>query len=444
MLVKKKHVLAVLTLFAMTVAVLFGCSTVLGRDQGTVITKVITRQLPAVTGKTPLHIKIKPAINGNLLQWESVEDANVYCVYRKTGTEAPWELLCRTPETSFLDETQQKGFTYYYAIEAYHEEEETDDQPKGRFAKYALCIDDEDSIKVEKPCKVLMIGNSMTAYYGNSAVEDILQMAELNGDALDITQLLINNAVLYDYAYGAYSGYLANVLRDTKYDVIVLQEESWTTCTSPLTYLYYIDCITDVLEAYGQQDARIILYAVNGCTHKWGMSYGNYERNMLVNVTLAAQRIRQNHSFREVLVAKAGELHMQARIATPWMGFLSYDGNHPNWHGFYLSAMRLYSAITERPLKSTAQDMMPYVSLSNIQLQISHEQAALSVGESLQLTASSPEGNSLYWHSYNPDVATVSDGGLVKAVAEGKAAIMVESDSGLQQICIIDVSVDKS
>jgi len=359
----------------------------------------------------------------------------------------PWQLLAQTGETSFLDEMSQKGLTYYYMVEAYHVEEDPaaerldaeETAGEERITKYALPLEDPDAIKVEEPVNVLMIGNSMTAYYGNSAVEDLRQMAELNGDALDITQLLINNAVLYDYAYGAYSGYLANILQEKKYDVIVLQEESWTTCTNSSTYLYYIDCITDVLEAYGQQDARIILYAVNGCTHKWGMSYGNYERNMLVNVTLAAQRIRQRHSFREVLVAKAGELHMQARIATPWMGFLSYDGNHPDWYGFYLSAMRLYSAITQRPLKMAAKDMMPYVDLSNTQLQISQEQSSIQVGTSLQLSVKGPQSDRLYWYSYNPEVATVSDTGLVQAVKEGKAVIMAESASGLQELCIVDV-----
>lgn len=418
-----------------------------------VITKSRTRRLPDGSGKTPPYIKIKSANNGTLIQWASLEDSNRYCVYRRIGLYEPWQLLVQTGETSFLDESRQKGLTYYYMVEAYHVEEEpaeerfveksfTEDQTAEdhHITKYALRLEDDDAIKVEEPCKVLMIGNSMTAYYGNSAVADLRQMAALNGDALDITQLLINNAVLYDYAYGAYSGYLANALQGTKYDVIVLQEESWTTCTNSSTYLYYIDCITDVLEAYGQQDARIILYAVNGCTHKWGMSYGNYERNMLVNVTLAAQRIRQRHSFREVLVAKAGELHMQARIATPWMGFLSSDGNHPDWYGFYLSAMRLYSAITQRPLKMAAQDMMPYVDLSNTQLHINREQSSIPVGGSLQLSVSGPKGNTLYWYSYNPDVATVSDTGLVQAVTEGKAVIMAESDSGLQELCIVDVT----
>lgn len=440
-----KRIITILTVLVLTVAACATGCPASQPEQPNLTSKSITRKIPALTGEKPPYIKIKPLREGTLIQWGTPEGANVFCVYRKTGLYGSWEFLAQTDEPTYIDDgAGQKGFTYYYMVEAYH----TDDKPAGelqsRYSKYALKIEDGDAIKVEEPCKVLMIGNSMTAYYGNSAVEDIRQMAELNGDAMDITQLLINNAVLYDYAYGAYSGYLANALSDTKYDVIVLQEESWTTCSNTMTYLYYIDCITDVLEAYGQQDARLILYAVNGCTHKWGVSYGNYERNMLVNVTLAAQRIQERHSFREVLVAKAGELHMQARIATPWMGFLSYDGNHPDWYGFYLSAMRLYSAITERPLKATAQEMMPYVDLSNMELQISQEEASLSVGETLQLSVSNAEKNTLYWSSYNPEVASVTENGLVQAVSEGKAAILVETNEGLQQICIIDVSVDKS
>ena len=84
--------------------------------------------------------------------------------------------------------------------------------------------------------------------------------------------------------------------------------------------------------------------------------------------------------------------------------------------------------------------MQPYVDLSNTQLQISQEQASLPAGESLQLSVTGPEGSALYWYSYHPDVATVSDDGLVQAVAEGKAVIMAETDSGLQQVCIVDVT----
>ena len=71
---------------------------------------------------------------------------------------------------------------------------------------------------------------------------------------------------------------------------------------------------------------------------------------------------------------------------------------------------------------------------------------SLKEGEEAQLTATVEPGNandkSVSWKSSDSNVATVSSGGLVKAVAEGKATITVSSGNGKTATC--QVTVEKA
>ena len=72
--------------------------------------------------------------------------------------------------------------------------------------------------------------------------------------------------------------------------------------------------------------------------------------------------------------------------------------------------------------------------------------ATLSIKETLQLNAKvSPEdasNSNVTWKSNDPTVATVSDSGLVTAIAKGNATIIVETEDGKKKdICKVTVSV---
>lgn len=65
---------------------------------------------------------------------------------------------------------------------------------------------------------------------------------------------------------------------------------------------------------------------------------------------------------------------------------------------------------------------------------------ALTVGETTQITATAGEGDTFTYASSAPAVATVSDAGLVTAVASGKATITVTSSAGRKGYIDITVS----
>ena len=85
----------------------------------------------------------------------------------------------------------------------------------------------------------------------------------------------------------------------------------------------------------------------------------------------------------------------------------------------------------------------PEITLTDIIL--SHEQLRLKTGETFQLHAAKVPANAsgtFKWESYNEEIATVNDNGLVTAVSQGFATIEVTSseNSGINMTC--DVLVD--
>lgn len=62
---------------------------------------------------------------------------------------------------------------------------------------------------------------------------------------------------------------------------------------------------------------------------------------------------------------------------------------------------------------------------------------SLFVGESIQLTASPTDGTFQYqWSSEDPTVATVTSNGLVEAISEGFANIVVSSGDIVKKIAV--------
>ena len=109
---------------------------------------------------------------------------------------------------------------------------------------------------------------------------------------------------------------MVSKLKSKKYDVIVLQEEFWTACGKSATYFNNISNIMKVIQANGQQTAKIVLDAINGCSHIWGTNQVDFEKNTLVNVTLAAEWINKTYPEKTVLVSKPGELFRNMSLSS--------------------------------------------------------------------------------------------------------------------------------
>ena len=363
------------------------------------------------------------------LTWNQLKGAEGYCVFRKTYGGS-WELLATvTDEQYYVDRSIELGEKYYYTVRAF-----------SNFSGSLVWDRVSGSVSATAAIRVLMIGNSLTALNSSQSCPAIIKnLAGLNGKTLSINSCVHGGASLYDYTSGKYKSELISKLSSKKYDVIVLQEKSETACYQQSTYYSNIQRMMSLLAAYGQTSAKIVLYAVNGCTHISGISYTAYEQNTLAHLTRAEVWIKSNYKNTDVEISKAGQLHLQVASQYPYTQIMSADGNHPTYQGYYLSSIKLFESIIGQKATTVASGMNTYLKMAHQVMKISSTLATLKVGDTLKLTASDPTGYWISWTSYNTDVATVSSTGKVKAKKKGTAVILAQSSSGLQRTCYIVV-----
>lgn len=68
--------------------------------------------------RTPSLRHVENAINGLMVKWKKVQDADGYYVYRRTK-EAKWERIGKTNETRFKDTSALENTEYMYTVRAY-------------------------------------------------------------------------------------------------------------------------------------------------------------------------------------------------------------------------------------------------------------------------------------------------------------------------------------
>ena len=79
---------------------------------------------------------------------------------------------------------------------------------------------------------------------------------------------------------------------------------------------------------------------------------------------------------------------------------------------------------------------------------LSQNEARMAIGESIQLSATIEPSNAtmkgIEWSSSDPDVVSVSNTGVIKALASGSAEIRAETENGLYDVCQVKVAVASS
>ena len=79
---------------------------------------------------------------------------------------------------------------------------------------------------------------------------------------------------------------------------------------------------------------------------------------------------------------------------------------------------------------------------------LSQNEARMAIGESIQLSAVIEPSNAtmkgVKWSSSDPDVVSVSNTGVIKALASGSAEIRAETENGLYDVCQVKVAVASS
>ena len=90
-----------------------------------------------------------------------------------------------------------------------------------------------------------------------------------------------------------------------------------------------------------------------------------------------------------------------------------------------------------------AVEMISLTEIDVVSVEISPQTAQMYPHETLTLSACAvpayADDVSVAWHSENPNVASVSECGIVTAVSEGTCRIIAESANGKQDVCIVTV-----
>ncbi len=192
--------------------------------------------------------------------------------------------------------------------------------------------------------RVLFVGNSFT--FKNSLPALVHDLAAGDPGATPIFSV--------EYAAPGWSlhqadrdGGLAKLLRDVKWDVVVLQEKSWLLSFPEeqwgrSTYPFARD-LRDKIAADG---ARTLLFMT------WGYALG--ERWSQPHDTYAAMQARLSSGYSKlglelgVQVAPAGLAWAEALRREPRLELWADDGEHPSLRGSYLAACVFYGVLSGR------------------------------------------------------------------------------------------------
>ena len=175
----------------------------------------------------------------------------------------------------------------------------------------------------------------------------------------------------------------------------------------------------------------ISIYAVDG-----GDSYGFllYDEDFYAN-------IKARNTQRPVTITGAectsGQYDIQNLI--PLKGTMTINGDTATISDVYSSTLRLEADHTN--LKIKAVTVYYYYAVASVTLNETY--AAMNIGDTKTLTATVAPDDAMYknvtWTSADPDIATVSDTGVVTAVAPGRVNITATADNGTA-----DTSDDKT
>jgi hypothetical protein len=177
--------------------------------------------------------------------------------------------------------------------------------------------------------RVLFVGNSLTYY--NDMPDMVSRLADGDPDAKPLFAVSFTRpgGMLKE---AAYDGKLERLLGDSRWDFVVIQEQSTLASSSPSTVgSKSVPAAMRLHHLSGRAGARMIVYM----TWPW-----RYEGDLADQLGVPA--------------APVGLAWAEARRRRPALNLLDDDGHHPNLAGSYLAACVFYELLTGRdPKKST-------------------------------------------------------------------------------------------
>ena len=163
----------------------------------------------------PVIKSVTNGLKGVVVQWEAVEDADNYRIYRKKAGATTWSRVGDTTELRFDDTTAVSGTTYFYTVRPY---DLSIMKPTGDYDKEGKSI---LYLKAGTPSSLTNATSGITVkwnkiagangyyVYRKSGTDGYKKIANVKGGAnicYTDTSVKNNNGVVYTYTIRAYSG----------------------------------------------------------------------------------------------------------------------------------------------------------------------------------------------------------------------------------------------
>ncbi len=168
---------------------------------------------------TPEITEAEALYTGNYLNWDTVEYADSYRVYRKQTDEA-WKKLADVKKSEYIDESAQRGENYIYTVRAVDNGAYSKYNKNGVELVYLAAPEFSKSPKVLSNNRIKIYWNKVDGaqkyrIYRKIAGENYVRLATVDSDELEyIDKTAKTDGVTYYYAVKAISGINSGVLSE--------------------------------------------------------------------------------------------------------------------------------------------------------------------------------------------------------------------------------------
>lgn len=322
--------------------------------------------------------------------------------------------------------------------------------------------------------KILFVGNSYTEL--SDFVPMVKKLANASGIYPQTSMLTLPGKDLSCYVYpnrmNAYEIFMHNqlikMLRNYKWDYVVLQAKSTESVTDPTLFKTSVRMLMPYIKEAG---AQTVLYM------PWTFKSGN-EIYLSLPVSTPEEVLQNTYNMYydladtyKVAVAPTGIAFMRSLYLQPNLDLYMDDDNHANQIGAYLSANIMFATLFDRTpvgvnyypsfpnmsaqssktictmMQELAADVTVRANVVNTaRVKLANSELALQKGSSkalkYQILAPVEGSRIVRWTSSNVGVATVSNTGIVTARGAGTALITAKLNNNTVATCTVMVSID--
>lgn len=322
--------------------------------------------------------------------------------------------------------------------------------------------------------KILFVGNSYTEL--SNFVPMFKKLANVCGIYPQTVTLSLRGRDLSCYVYpdrtDAYEVLMHNqlikMLRNYKWDYVVLQAKSTESVTDPNLFKASVKMLIPYIKKTG---AQTVLYM------PWTMKSG-HEVYASLPVSTPEEVLQNTYNMfydmvkdYKVAVSPAGIAFMRSLYLQPNLEIYMTDKNHANQIGAYLSANVMFATLFDRTpvgvdyyptfsgmsaqsskticgiMQELAADVTVRADVANTaRVKLAYSELAMQKGSSkalkYQILAPVAGSRIVRWTSSNVNVATVSNTGTVTARGAGTAVITAKLNNNAVATCTVMVTVD--